>query len=237
MVLKKKINSFLEYGAKKNLIFIEKIKNKIFYKNKKISKIEYELKKQYLTSIMPYSSVEFYQSYPPLKIKGARPTLSRFLIYGIEKYLNKKKSILDIGGNTGFFSIFVSNKVKNIDILEIEPNFVSICKKLIKHEKVNNVKVINLDFNKFNPAKKYDIIFSFAVHGHTKMNFKDYINKLLSFLNKYGFILIESHPIIYGNNDVLEKDLKNIKNIVIFNKGLIDDDGRLRSFFMLRKNE
>lgn len=235
MVIKKKLIRFQENFAKRIIITIEKSKNRIFYKTGKISKIEYELKKQYLKNIQLYSSVEFYQSYPPLRIRGRRPSLSRFLIYGLEKHLTKNKTVLDIGGNTGFFSVFISNKVKTIDILEIEPTFVSICKKLILYEKVKNVHPVNEDFNKFSPSKKYNIILSFAVHNHTNMDFKDYINKVLSFLEEDGFVLIESHPINYGKKDVLEENLKKLKNINIFNKGFIDDDGRLRKFFYFKK--
>ena len=226
---------FSEILAKKIMIFIEQGKNRVFYKNKQISKIEYDLKKYYLKQIRPYSSINFYQSYPPLSIRGARPTLSRYLIYDLEKHLGKDKTVLDIGGNTGFFSLFVSGKVKEIDVLEIDKSFCNICKRLAKHEKINNVNVINEDFNHFNPLKKYDMIFSFAVHNHTKMQFEDYMNKLFSMLNKNGIILIESHPIGYRKEDKLKKSLEELNNVEIIKEGKLDDDGRLRTFFYVKK--
>lgn len=229
------ISKMGEFFAKKVMIFIERQKNKIFYKRKKISKIEYELKKYYLKKARGYSSLNFYQSYPPLRVRGARPTLSRFLIYDLEQYLNKKQRILDVGGNTGFFSLFVSGKVKEIDVLEIDESFCYVCRRLAKYEKIKNVNVINEDFNHFNPAKKYDMIFSFAVHNHTKMQFEDYMNKLFSMLNKNGIILIESHPIGYRKEDKLKKSLEELNNVEIIKKGKLDDDGRLRTFFYVKK--
>ena len=224
-----------EFTAKKILIFIERIKNFAYYKNKKISRIEYELKKYYLKSARRYSSINFYQSYPPLVIRGARPTLSRYLIYGLDDYLNKKQRVLDIDGNTGFFSLFISSKVKEIDVLEIEKPFCEVCKRLAKHEKIKNVNVFNKDFNTFNPKGKYDVIFSFAVHNHTKMDFKDYMDKVFSMLKKDGVVLIESHPIGYNKKDKLENQLKALDNVKILQKGRLDDDGRLRTFFYVKR--
>ena len=225
---------FSEILAKKIMIFIEQGKNRVFYKNKQISKIEYDLKKYYLKQIRPYSSINFYQSYPPLSIRGARPTLSRYLIYDLEKYLGKDKTVLDICGNTGFFSLFIAPKVKSIDVLEIEESFANICKKLAKHEKITNISVITKDYKKFFPQKKYDLILSFAVHGHTQMEFSDYIDKTFSHLKKDGIVLIESHPIGYAKEDVLEGQLKELKNVKIIRKGELDDDGRMRTFFYIK---
>ena len=224
-----------EFAAKKMLIFIERIKNRAFYNRGKISRIEYELKKFYLKNVRRYSSINFYQSYPPLVIRGARPTLSRYLIYGLDDYLNKKQRVLDIGGNTGFFSLFISSKVKEVDVLEIDKAFCEVCKRLAKHEKIKNVNVLNKDFNTFNPKEKYDVILSFAVHKHTKMDFKDYMDKVFSMLSKDGFVLIESHPIGYKGKDKLESKIKKLEYCKIFKKGKLDDDGRLRTFFYLKR--
>ncbi|MCH8519514.1 MAG: class I SAM-dependent methyltransferase [Nanoarchaeota archaeon] len=222
--------------VKKFLIFIEKQKAKQEFKHKQISSIEFQLKNDYLKEVRPYSSINFYQSYPPLRIRGARPTLSRFQIYDLEKHLKSDINILDIGGNTGFFSLFVSSKVNSIDVLEIEEPFARIGKKLARYEKIENVQFINKDFKKFNPSKKYDLIFSFAVHGHTKMKFKDYIEKVFSLLSKDGKVLIESHPIMFtANENLLKEELERLDFVKIISSGKLDDDGRLRTFFYITR--
>ena len=224
--------------VKKFLIFIEKQKAKYEFKNKQISSIEFQLKNDYLREVRPYSSINFYQSYPPLRIRGARPTLSRFQIYNLEKHLNSKMNILDIGGNTGFFSLFVSSKVNSIDVLEIEEPFARIGKKLARYEKIENVKFINKDFKKFNPDKKYDLIFSFAVHGHTQMKFDKYIEKVFSLLSEKGKVLIESHPLGFtANENSLKEELQKLNFVTILSSGQLDDDGRLRTFYYIEKKK
>lgn len=223
--------------VKKFLIFVEKEKSRDEFKKKKVSSIEFQLKKEYLREVRPYSSINFYQSYPPLRIRGARPSLSRFQIYELEKHLSSKMNILDIGGNTGFFSLFVSPKVNSIDVLEIEKPFTDIGKKLARYEKIENVQFINQDFKKFNPDKKYDLIFSFAVHNHTKMRFEKYIEKVFSLLTPKGKILIESHPIRFKSKDILKEELEKLDFISIISSGELDDDGRLRTFYYIERKK
>lgn len=73
-----------------HIMFLERSRNYFLYKNKKIKRIQYELKKMYLKSTEDFGREEFYQSYPYL-FYGQRPTLSRIKIYGLDKFLTKDK--------------------------------------------------------------------------------------------------------------------------------------------------
>ena len=64
---------------------------------------------------------------------------------------------------------------------------------LKNHEKINNVNFLNIDYKKFNINKKYDIIFSFAVHLWIWLEFNDYLKTIYSKLNEWWIVIIESH--------------------------------------------
>ena len=222
-----------------------------FYVNKKkckrgeISPIEYDLKNILLKKRCELSNT-FYQSYPPLKIGGRRGTICRSKTYEVEKFLNKKMEVLDIGGNLGFFSAFISKQVKSIDVVEkIEP-FVEIARKLIQFEKIENVRLYCEDFKNFkklHPDKKYDLIISCAVHdlkgknkSRVEMNLQDYLDSLIPLLKKGGLVLFESHGIFYktGEQDI-EKRIKLNRNFSILQEGFTDDFGGMtRQFFWLK---
>lgn len=49
----------------------------------------------------------FYQGFEQIGIIGCRPTEKRFDRYSVKKYLTDSKTVLDIGSNCGFFSIYI----------------------------------------------------------------------------------------------------------------------------------
>ena len=67
----------------------------------------------------------FYQGLDEINIKGSRSSEKRFKEYNLTKYLSKNKTVLDIGSNCGFFSIFVSKYVQHITGVEINPYLVA----------------------------------------------------------------------------------------------------------------
>ena len=62
----------------------------------------------------------FYQGLDEIKIIGSRSSEKRFEEYEILEHLSKNKTILDIGSNCGFFSIFTSDYVKKISKEELK---------------------------------------------------------------------------------------------------------------------
>lgn len=141
----------------------------------------------------------FYQGFDAIKLVGCRPTEKRFNRYKIEKYLTKDKTALDIGSNCGFFSLYMSRFVGNIDGVEINPYLVAIANDTRDFLKIKNATFHNTEFEKFDLKNKYDLVLSFAndstIDDNTKITFEAYIEKIVLHLKKDGILLFESQAI------------------------------------------
>jgi SAM-dependent methyltransferase len=146
----------------------------------------------------------FYQGFEELEIEGWRPSKKRFNSYEINNYLSENKVALDIGSNCGFFSLYVSKFVKQIDGVEINPYLINIANDVKEYLKSLNSNFFNSSFENFSTEKKYDVIFSLAndstIDKNTKFNFYEYLDKILNLLKKDGLLIFESQAI-----DVLRK--------------------------------
>lgn len=146
----------------------------------------------------------FYQGFEELEIDGWRPSKKRFNSYKINDYLSQDKIVLDIGSNCGFFSLYVSKFVKQIDGVEINPYLINIANDVKQYIKSSNSNFFNSSFENFSIEKKYDVIFSLAndstIDKNTKFNFYEYLDKILNLLKKDGLLIFESQAI-----DVLRK--------------------------------
>ena len=215
--------------------YVAKLANKSMYKRGLISEIEYELRNEFLDEVEQFGTDDFYQNYPPLKISGKRNSISRFKVYGMDRMLKKNYEILDIGGNIGFFSLYLSRFVKSIDLVEQNSHLTNIGKKLAEYENIENVKIINEDFKKFKTTRKYDLIMSLAIHRWVGTSLDKYLEKIHSHLKKEGLLLMESHIIYCNEGDYLLPKLEKNEKFEIIDKGDIDDhDGKYREFFWLK---
>lgn len=218
-----------EFNNKKELL-----NNLLLYKKWKRKEIEYILRRKILINKEQFWVNNFYQNYPPLNFKWDRDTLSRFKTYELEKYLNKEIELLDIWWNLCFFSLYTSKFVKSIDIVEYNPNLAEIWNILKEHEKIENVEIMNLDFKQFNPNKKYDIIFSFAIHIWVWLPFINYLEKIHWLLKDDWFLFIESNDL---KIDPFEENINNLKDIfeVIYFKDSNDHKWYQRKIALLKK--
>ncbi len=137
----------------------------------------------------------FYQSFKKLKINGARDTEKRFKIYSLDKLLTKKHDVLDIGSNPGFFSLYCSKYVNSIDGIEPNKSCVEVSNYTKKFLGITNCNFYETTIEKFKTKKKYDIVFSFAVHRYMKTSLEEYLRRIYDLLKKEGFLLLESHTI------------------------------------------
>lgn len=233
--MKNILNQGLKYFNNKVVNLGAQVINKNQYRRGLISDIEFQLRKDFLKEVEQFGTNDFYQSYPPLKISGKRDTLCRFKVYGLGDKLNSGDDVLDIGGNIGFFSLYLSRYVKSVDLVEENSNLTEIGRRLADHENITNLKIINNDFKKYIPNKKYDLIMSLAIHKWVGLEFDEYLKKIHSFLKKKGKLLLESHIIYEGKGDYTESLLKENQLFEILEKGAIDDhEGQYREFFWLR---
>lgn len=103
----------------------------------------------------------------------------------IEKYLFKKKSILEVGGGMHFLSNYLAYLGHNI--VSIEPGSfrkdIDLIRKKILKEKEKNLLIKNVTLEKYQKItnKKFQFIFSINVLEHTK-NIKNHLSANKKFL-------------------------------------------------------
>ena len=177
----------------------------------------------------------FYQSFERFLIKGQRPTEFRFYTYGLDKFLKKEYEVLDIGCNCGFFSLYASEYVKCIDGVEFNQALIDIANETKNYLSVENCNFYCADFNNFSIDKKYDVIFSFAVHHWIGMSMEEYSLKLESYLNTNGLVVFESQNVESVDKDFEEKISEFCRDkFKIINSGeIMDDKDILRNYKIL----
>ena len=138
----------------------------------------------------------FYQGFDEINIDGCRPTEKRLDRYQINDYLSNTKTALDIGCNCGFFTLHVSNFLKHIDGVELNPFLIKIAKDTEDFLKIQNTQFHNSSFEDFQTNKKFDVIFSLAndetIDGNTKFTFEQYVEKINSLLSSSGMLMWET---------------------------------------------
>lgn len=88
-----------------------------------------------------------------------------------------------------------------------------------------------MDFNKFNPAGKYDLIISCAVQHWTGMEAQKYTDKLYGLLNPGGYVLFEGHDVAKKKRN---HGLKTFGKFKVIKKGIIEDNVK-REFALLQR--
>ncbi len=158
----------------------------------------------------------FYQGLDEIKITGSRSSEKRFEEYEILEYLSKDKSVLDIGSNCGFFSIYVSKFVDKIFGVEINPYLIAISNDVKDYLNIKNANFINSSFEEFQFDKKFDMIFSFAndstIDGNTKFNFSEYMEKIKNLLKEDGLLIFESQAIDSVVTEQLNEKINYLEN-------------------------
>ena len=158
----------------------------------------------------------FYQGLDEIKITGSRSSEKRFEEYEILEYLSKDKSVLDIGSNCGFFSIYVSKFVDKIFGVEINPYLIAISNDVKNYLNIKNANFVNSSFEEFKFDKKFDMIFSFAndstIDGNTKFNFSEYIEKIKNLLKEDGLLIFESQAIDSVVTEQLDEKINYLEN-------------------------
>lgn len=180
----------------------------------------------------------FYQSFPMLGIKGTRDTSLRIKTYGLEKYISQDISVLDIGCNIGFLDMEISSKVKSIVALEYSDILVDIANEVAQTIGLKNINFVSDDYNEWQKKnqQRFDIIFSFAVHGWLNVTPEKYAEQIVSMLNDNGIFIIESQQL---STDMMFETFVEVfrhRELHVIDEGLLNDDGETdRKFVVLRK--
>lgn len=187
----------------------------------------------------------FYQSLNEIGITGLRNSESRLDQYNIKEYLRNAK-VLDIGSNSGFFSILCSKYCSHIDGIEISPILIEISNEVKKKLSKTNIYFHNYNFLNLNENKfyNYDFILSLANHNtyDKKVNNLDlYLDNCNKYLKSDGHILFESHHPNYEEISIFDEMINLFLNKFSYNKifenFLVNKEimDRGRKFVLLRK--
>ena len=158
----------------------------------------------YCKNSQTFGESKFYQSFPRIKLEGERPTDIRIEKYDLKRYLSKKADVLDIGANDGFIDMEISSEVNSVLGVEYNEKLVEMAHAAKDILKIDNVDFVCDDYNHWKTInhKKFDIIFSFAIHIWIGTTPKEYANDIYQMLNNNGVFFFESQT--------LESDIKYI---------------------------
>ena len=147
-----------------------------------------------------FGDIIFYQSCEDLLLPGIRPTKDRFERYNLQGILRKTNIVLDIGCNVGFFSLFSAKYVAHLDAFDSNSDLIQIGELARKYLNLDNVNLFCQDFKDYNPQKKYDVIYCFAVHKWIGMPIEQFAHKLRQLSNNGTIILFESNNLTKLND-------------------------------------
>ncbi len=160
-----------------------------------------DITKKYRIANSIYGGGEFYQSYSEIGLSGTRNIQERIHIYQAKKYLKSTDDVLDIGCNCGFLDLQLSEYVKSIKGIDVEPLFIEIANQTKAYVGVSNVQFSVMDFREEveNANIKYDVIFSLAVHTNvfqTGIAERQFVDDIISKLKDGGILFFESHDLV-----------------------------------------
>lgn len=146
---------------------------------------------------LAYCNGYLYQGWERLGLSGIKPTDARLAAYGIEAVLEPTAHVLDVGANSAMLAVALSERVAQVDAIELNPFLVEIGRQVAAHAGRDNVHLEIADFGAWHSASRYDAVFSLANHctidGRMAMTFESYIAKLFSLLKPGGWLFFESH--------------------------------------------
>jgi 2-polyprenyl-3-methyl-5-hydroxy-6-metoxy-1,4-benzoquinol methylase len=135
----------------------------------------------------------FYQSCEPLGLPGQRPTDRRAELYGIDDLVKPTDIVLDIGCNTGFFSMRVAKRAARVDALEKNEQLIEVARRAASFLGVTNVAFSSGDFNEFSPRSAYDVVLAFAVHRWAAPDIASFGERVRGLVKPGGLLFFESN--------------------------------------------
>lgn len=234
----KTVNLHLIKVFRRMISYFELFNVYIDFRRKRIDRLHFDIYKLWFSEKTPFQLNKslFYQTHPELRIQGIRPTIARVSTYGLLRELNTTSRVLDIGGNTGFFSLYLAKHVQHVDMVEFNKTFSHIAELVKDYLGITNYSIFNEDIKKYKPRNKYDLIISNAIHKWVELPIDEYYKLISNWLVPSGLILFESHA---SEEDITMLDLFfNTYSDLNIEKSLIDDQlGAIRAFYLIRKKE
>lgn len=181
---------------------------------------------------------ELYQAHEEWKLPGQRPTLSRIESYNLQRWILPEDHILDIGCNIGCFGIETAKFASSYTGFDNNPDLITIATCLARYKNTENCTFLTSDFEKFRLAndRKFNIIFSFAVHVWIGIPMREYIQQLKEMLAPAGTVIIESNNLDTNDLSFMENMQEFLKaDFMLLHQGELTDDGVIRRAFCVFK--
>jgi predicted RNA methylase len=125
---------------------LENIKNSLL-RNKLFKKIIYDIN----------NSSEFSDLYEHEKMLADKVRLSTYY-KGINKYINEKDYVVDLGTGTGILSYFAAKNNPQIIYAIDHSDFIEVAKEISKNNNLTNIEFIRKNSRNFSPNEKIDVI-------------------------------------------------------------------------------
>jgi len=155
-----------------------------------------------------YGEGYFYQSCDLIGISGLRDTEARVEEMGLKQLL-ANKTVLEIGGNTGFLALSIADRAKNIFGFDINPHLIDIARDAADYLKANNTRFAVSSFEDLSVPESFDAVLSFASHdtydGNTAHTIEQYLQRCFELLKPGGLFLFESHSWEQPSSDALQQ--------------------------------
>ena len=198
----------------KIISFFNFVHHKLIYKHRSIRNKIYNIISQNKNNLYDYGEGFFYQSVPPISLKGLRDTKKRINKLNLNNYL-KNSTFLDIGTNIGSIPLSLNNEfIFGIGIDHNETT-IEVAQEIRKYLNIKKIEFISGDFLNYEFNKTFDVILSLANHSTFDEGIKNtelYFNKIYSLLKKNGILIIESHNPLYEKSEIYLEIIKNLKD-------------------------
>lgn len=145
-----------------------------------------------------YGNGYYYQSMRSIHLSGHRNTEDRIKQLNLTQRV-ANKTVLDIGSNSGFLLLSLSQYIKHGIGIEINHYLVATGLAVKNHLKVSNIELLFGAFEDYpENESQFDVILSLANHctydGNTKQSVDSYFRKIAHLLVEGGQVIFESHP-------------------------------------------
>lgn len=115
-------------------------------------------------------------------------------VLSAQRKVLRGKNFLVLGLATGTVVRLINKNFKNVKIvgIEIDPVMITIGKKYFDLDKIPNLKILNIDANKYKSKNKFDLVLVDLYLGDQPPKFL-YTDKFLKKLDQLGQLVIVNH--------------------------------------------
>jgi 2-polyprenyl-3-methyl-5-hydroxy-6-metoxy-1,4-benzoquinol methylase len=198
----------------RTISFFNFVHHKLNYNHKSIRNEICQIIKQNKNNLYDYGEGFFYQSVPPISLKGLRDTKKRIDKLNLENYL-KNSTFLDIGTNIGSIPLSLNTPFALGVGIDHNESTIEVAETIQKYLDIKNIEFISGDFINYEFNKKFDVILSLANHTTFDKGIDNptlYFDKIYSLLNKKGILIIESHNPLYEKSEIYLELIKNLED-------------------------